>query len=134
MKAANTQNDVYYKLEEMHELKVLLGGTAMQNFHVDVQVKERRKEEAEARKLAMQSNTLLLSGSLQHPIRLAVKNHYEDDRWEEIKRTFRRDRERTKAYVVNKEDKNGKYGMFRCHGMVFDGQVMHAGMPVQDWF
>jgi hypothetical protein len=132
MEAAQTQHDIYCKLEEMHELKVLIGGTSMQHFHRDVETKKSRKAEADARDLARRCNSMLLSGDLKHPVRLAVLNNYDKDRWSEVVSAFRRDDERTQAMVENVVDKiNGRHGMFRCRGLVFHGEVMHAGMAVQ---
>lgn len=131
---ARKKNDVYFKVSEIKELKLVIGGTELQAFHGDAKVIEARKEEAEKRQLLQKVNACLITCDDQYPARIAVLNQFvnEPEQWSKIKREFR-ETEYNLASVeeLDNNSESPPHAIFRCMGVVFDGTCSHAGMPVQ---
>jgi len=134
-----TKKDVYFRVDEMHDMKVLVGGTAMQHFHQDLELKDEYKGDEDLESdLERSCLTVLLSGSDAHRVNLAVLDVYSDGdngaQWSTIKKEFRRDLPGTHADFRERHDKtHGRYGVFSSAGLVFHCAVKHAGMAVQNY-
>jgi len=127
-------NNIYLRVEDVKDLKLLVGGTTMQRFHEDVQPKKDVEDNVFLQKaIEKRCITMLLSCNMGSPVRLAcsLADHSADE-WNEIKRNFRKERDTTRAYVRKPQDMmDDTYSIFECSGIVFAGNVSHAGMPVQ---
>jgi len=125
-------NNIYLRVEDIYDLKLLIGGTEMQRFHEDVAPKADHQDDASIKK-AIQNRcvTMLLNCNLGSPVRLACcAMNIPDDRWSEIRCNFRRKRGKTRAYIREPDEIGVPYKIFECAGVVFAGHVRHAGMPV----
>jgi len=137
LKKEEKHQDIYMNLEEVADIKILIGGTTVQEIHHDFEFREDVKARAES--LPSKACSALFCCNEENPVRLAVSanclNNNAKWDWDEVKSNFVREATkgpRTRARVNEQEsDAFGRYGVFICAGIVFSQDVAHAGMPVQ---
>lgn len=128
-------SDIYLDALEMEELKLIIGGTDLQDFHLDFEAEEDMRQDAEDEGVFLKANAMLLTCHEEKPARLAVLNPdgKESESWKQVKSAFRRADDKTRASITDNSSQWPPHAIFRCAGLVFDGAVPHAGVPVQHY-
>jgi hypothetical protein len=129
-------NNIYLRVEDVKEVKLLIGGTRMQRFHKDVQLKKQFENNVTLQKYVRERcASMLLSCTIGAPVKLAcLALDHTDEEWDLIKQNFRnrKSKSKTRAMVRHAGEKCAPYDVFECSGIVFSGDVKHAGMPVRN--
>jgi len=129
-------NNIYLRVEDVKDVKLLIGGTRMQRFHRDVQLKKQFEDNVTVQKYVEERCvSMLLSCTIGAPVKLAcLALDHTDEEWDLIKQHFRNreSKGKTRAMVRHVGGMYDPYDIFECSGIVFGGHVKHAGVPVKN--
>ena len=83
-------NNIYLRVEDVKDVKLLIGGTRMQRFHRDVQLKKQFEDNVTIQKhVEERCASMLLSCPIGAPVKLAcLALDHTDKEWDLIKQHF----------------------------------------------
>ena len=116
-------------IDRIDSIKLLVGGTKVQRLHYDSGIQERLDEETLhiAKEVWAYSHSILLSMSYEYRCRLAVGTDKADmDFTALVKQEF----DDFKPTRRNANTGDPKFDFFEGMGLVWNGNVLHAGAPV----